>query len=326
MHLLPTSLRALSPICASSEHSRFGATTGIQLECKPDNTYTATATDGRRLVVVEGSCKEADYPHMDALAAAPNTATTAVIPAKAWKETLTKAEKIGKGRNVHEKFKETVAVVLGDQLTSFGATNLEQQMFEQTRNVGGKFPNWRQVVPIESKAEYRINVDPILLAEVLKAVSDVGCDEETKRVVLHFHGNSPMVITARRENGPKVTGVVVPLCGAPTGNEGVKLPKSDLQYANGRIGSDKLVEFANRECIEMKTERNATQHRFDKLVRAMGKLRGKNLDMSRRLDVAERGEGKFLAILQEKHERLEFADREREMMLQLLPAGCGPVS
>lgn len=53
MNLLPVNLGSLANICAGAEHSRFGATTGVQLEVT-DTGYTATATDGRLVCSLSG--------------------------------------------------------------------------------------------------------------------------------------------------------------------------------------------------------------------------------------------------------------------------------
>ena len=213
MHLLPLNLGPIADVCASAEHSRFGATTGVQLTVKRDASgiecYSAVATDGRRLIAVEGETTDGkEYPHVAALAAAPNGAMSATIDGRTWKKLFTGAGKLVGKRGCNPKCR-AVAVVMGEQVSTIGATNLESANVETVRNLEGRFPNWKQVVPMETQAEYVVQFDPAIMAETLSAMAKIVGDE-SHRVVMRLNGDSPIVLQAANAEG-KVTGVVVPL-------------------------------------------------------------------------------------------------------------------
>lgn len=238
MRLIHNHLAKLADCCLTGTHNRFSATTGVNLECK-EHGYIAVATDGRRMIVVEGEYPpvSAEFPTMPSLDAAPNGKTQAVIPAKAWKETMTKAVKATK-KAVKPIMRENVAVVMGEQVTTFGATDMESETVATARNVEGRFLNWRCVLPDESKAKAVVSFDPKLMAELLTAVASIGCDEESKRVELRLYGDhTPMTITSRSPNRPHTTGVLVPLL--PNGQNVNRTPARDHER-------DKLLQRLDR--------------------------------------------------------------------------------
>lgn len=248
MRLIHNHLSKLADCCLAGTHNRFSATTGVNLECK-EHGYTAVATDGRRMIVVEGEYPPVsdEFPKMPTLDAAPNGKTQAVIPAKAWRETMSKAAKATK-KAVKPILRENVAVVMGEQVTTFGATDMEQETVATARNVDGRFLNWRCVMPDESKAKAVISFDPKLMAELLTAVASIGCDDEYKRVELRLYGDhAPMTITSRSPNRPHTTGVLVPLL--PNG-QNVQVNRTD----------------------DREVERAKMQQRLDRMLAALRKV------------------------------------------------------
>jgi hypothetical protein len=58
---IPRSLSALKRVAAKAKHARYGATTGIRITLA-SGVYRAEATDGRRVVVVQGVVPIEDPP------------------------------------------------------------------------------------------------------------------------------------------------------------------------------------------------------------------------------------------------------------------------
>ncbi len=213
MHLLPVSLAPLADIAAKENSVRFGATIGVQLKVNADNTYTAEATDGRRLVIIDGGCESAaDYPAFPALASAPNGECTSIIPAKEWKAAFAAAKKMT-ARAIKPHLR-TCPVVIGKSVTSFGATDLERIAFSQPRNVEGRFPNSASIIPPTEKALLSVRVDPEILASVLDTIDALNVQTDRAGVDIEFHGDARKIsIIAIRYHDitQKITAAVVPL-------------------------------------------------------------------------------------------------------------------
>lgn len=218
MHLLPTNLAPLACIAGDSS-ARFG-TSGIQLEAN-GKEFTAVATDGKRLVVVngefvsashsvDGKMVEREYPHLDALASAPNGEKSALIPATDWKKVMMESSRLTK--RTSNPILRSLPVVMGKNVSTFAATDMDRTMFHQPRNIEGRFPAWRQVIPAEKDLAYRINVDPLLLAETLETIAKLNEGSGLKAVTLAFNRSNekPFTITAHGGES-KIQAVVVPL-------------------------------------------------------------------------------------------------------------------
>lgn len=216
MQLLPTSLAPLATACAK-DNNRFGATNGVQLTVDNDGNFIAAATDGRQLIRVQGTCDTSAapnvYPSIPALDASPNGETSAVIPAKDWKDIFTQAAKLT-GKKCKPILKN-VPVVIGKEVTSFAATNLESSMFQQPRNIDGRFPNHGQIIPPTESAWAAVRVDPWLLADLLTAVAKMGTTDDACCVTLELHGTprNVSVIGLRGNSSAALTvdAAIVPL-------------------------------------------------------------------------------------------------------------------
>jgi hypothetical protein len=131
MHLLPTHLAPLADLADSKPAGRF-ALGNVQLRIHGDNTFTAAATDTKVLLRVSGPCvgPVEEYPEHPAMATAPNGKMEGLIPADSWKKAFSSAAKVTrKQRSVLR----SVAVKVGDNMATFGATDLDSYPVEQTR-------------------------------------------------------------------------------------------------------------------------------------------------------------------------------------------------
>lgn len=146
MNLLPANLAPLASV-AAKESTKF-AMTGVQVEVNADNTYRAVATDAKRLLMVEGPCENSnEFPDLPAIAGAPNGGSAALVPAKAWASTFAAAAKLTRKVARSKPALGNVATVIGKDVVTFGATDLEQTAAEQTRQLDGRFPPYREIFP-----------------------------------------------------------------------------------------------------------------------------------------------------------------------------------
>ena len=84
--LLPPNVAKIAKVAATNQHGRFGATTGSPVS-KKDGKYKIEATNGRIAAIITGTAdKPEDYPSCPFLEAAPNGATSAVVPAGVWEK------------------------------------------------------------------------------------------------------------------------------------------------------------------------------------------------------------------------------------------------
>jgi hypothetical protein len=85
MLLMPRNVGKLADL-ASPDNGKYSLS-AVRVDSLGADRYRVVATDGQMLGLVEGpgECWEL-YPQMPALSAAPNGATTALVPASAWTE------------------------------------------------------------------------------------------------------------------------------------------------------------------------------------------------------------------------------------------------
>jgi DNA polymerase-3 subunit beta len=145
---------------ASTEHSKFGATTGILWELEDDKARLV-ATDGRRLALMDGPAT-VQGGHS-------TKGQTPVVPTKA----MNLLE-----RNLQDP-DETVRVCLRPNEVLF---KTERAMI-YSRLVEGRYPNYKQVLPQKHTARVPLTVGPFQTAVRQAAIMT---DEESKRVVFKF--------------------------------------------------------------------------------------------------------------------------------------------
>lgn len=165
MHLLPLSLGRVAELAEKNDAGGRFALPNVHFRANNDKTFTVEATDTRRLIRVTGSHREdpADYPtaFIPGFDSSPNGGTDALIPAATWKAVFAKAGKMTPAR-ITKPVLRGVAVRVGKDVTTFGATDAASTMCESVRNGEGRFPPVADVLaglkPGTGKA--RVSVDP----------------------------------------------------------------------------------------------------------------------------------------------------------------------
>jgi len=204
--LIPARLAKLADL-AATDNTRY-ALTGVRLEIADADRrgLRAVATDSKVLGMVEWQGDDpANYPDLPGLSAAPNGATDALIPTTAWK-TLAAP---GKFKCFKPVLRNTAAV-LGPNVVTFGQTNLDTQNVQEHRQVEGRFPPYREIMP-KGKPVLRLCVDPVLLARVLTTANAMACDDEHRRVELLFYDDSRPFLVRGHAGNVQFTGLVMPL-------------------------------------------------------------------------------------------------------------------
>lgn len=142
---------------ASTEHSRFGATTGVLFSCN-DNGLKLVATDGRRLALATGEFVDAD-----------DLKGMPIIPARAATMLM---------RLIGNDDEEIKAMFKPNDIT-FTAAGWTLY----TRVVEGRFPDYRKVIPSKSNMKFELPAGAFLSALRQAAIMT---DDESKRVIFNF--------------------------------------------------------------------------------------------------------------------------------------------
>lgn len=215
MHLLPLHLARIADAADLKNSTRF-ALSAVHLRLPTPGTFVIESTDSKRLIRISGECqhKADDYPahaSLDAAAEDPKKKTF-LVPAEVWKRSFTMAGKL-KSRDAINK---TLAVKLGKDTATFAATNLDSYPVESTREIEGRYPPTDDIVKQTKKnTKFCFAVDPMLLADTLKAISSMQGDDN-KRVEFHVgKENTPIRILGRGANGEEIEAFVMPLAGEP---------------------------------------------------------------------------------------------------------------
>lgn len=243
MLLLPNNLACLAKSADTNTSGARWAVTGIQLESVDNGKgYVAVATDTKRLVVVEGGIQhdETDYPKPDALAAAPNGGTKALIPAEFWESMFKNAAKNTKKsrmpilKNVGIAMTDGVMNEKGEYTTppsvTMGWTNVDQHEVSTSRIVEGRFPPYRDIIP--KRPTYTVAFEPQFLidaVETLKTMMPASDKENECRVEIGFTSDTkPIVMRMQNSDlGQKITILVMPLASG----------ENDIAYDGFRFGT-----------------------------------------------------------------------------------------
>lgn len=275
-HLLPPTLARVADAADRKDSTRF-ALGNVHLRINADGTFTADATDSKRLLRVTGPCLPAeDFPAdaVPGLATAPNGATAALVPATAWRKAFTSAEKLTRKVARTKPVLGSVAVSLSGDVTTFGATDLVAPTCETVANGTGRFPPTDDIMRQSRKVKPLFSVDPLLLADQLRALADF-CDDTGMRVDFSTAcPGKPLFITAHgNEFGLEATGLIMPLGDSES-----------VAPAGRSADSDTLgVEVAPAAADECRRECEALRARVAELERELAAVRA-----TRWSDVVER--------------------------------------
>jgi hypothetical protein len=219
--LLPPRLKALADVCGKPNYgSRYGMA-GVLLKRKPATLagvatgcdYEAVATDGRVLARVRGEFPELveHYPEMprhDLQGTDP--VAEALIDARAWKESLGMAPKVGK-YNAKPVLGNVLVRTYKDE-TTFAVTDLEKTRMVNQRNVEGRFPDYEPVIP-DDKKFLAVDVDADYLIRLLKVAKEFA-GKDSARVTLEVRRGrksvKPLTVRARGRD-EEFTGILMPL-------------------------------------------------------------------------------------------------------------------
>src|SRR5262249_52443075 len=162
---------------------------GVQLTDPGGGQYKATVTDGRRLIHVQGYCPETKNDPPGELGVPPDVPV--MVPSEAWNVMFRFAPKLA-GYRVHANEKAPVRVA---RLADGKLLLSSQDRTLTTDQVGGVFPDWRQVMPKGNPVAV-VSVQPKLLAETLTALAAMLGDEFQKVTLCFFKPGEPIGLVA----------------------------------------------------------------------------------------------------------------------------------
>lgn len=242
MHLLPLNLAKIVDQTDSKNSTRF-TLSAVHLRLMGDNTFIAEATDSKQLIRVTGNCvgDVSEYPEHAGMKAAPNGSLEALVPGESWKAAFSMANKLAKKNR--KPLLNSVAVKLGKDTATFGATNLDSYPVEQTRLVDGRFPPTGDILGrAQKKGEFVFAADPKLLAGLLNTMASFA-GEDNKRVEFFIEDSNKPILIRHVGSELKAEGILMPLC-PPNGEEGdAEETEEDTTIADLR----EQVEMLKRE-------------------------------------------------------------------------------
>jgi hypothetical protein len=214
---LPKSVMKLAAL-ASKEPGRF-ATHGVKVTEQENGRYRVEATDGRIAAILTGDGTGPDRPD---LAAVPNTATSAVIPAKEWAGAFRGMKETKWGTPLR------AAVVLGERVTTVSpelgklaqVPNVEPTDSEghpcppapnrpRFPNIDTARPDGEPVVTLEVSADF--------LCRLLAAAVEVAPRGESPVLRIRFYRTrngenvNPFTVEAKGADGQDFYGLVMPI-------------------------------------------------------------------------------------------------------------------
>jgi hypothetical protein len=298
MHLLPLSLSPIANLCEKSQGVTMN---GVCLRVHGDNTYRVMATNGRYGIIATGNCAgdAAEYPELPALSSSPNGEMESVVPAKEWKKAFADAKKII-GKRTNKKL-HCLPVVIGKQVTSFGATNLESITFAQPRNLEGRFPSLPDVIPQADKAFATVRVDPSYLAEMLSTIAALDAEGTNSWVDIELHGKAskPATMLALRTSNEamRVDAALVPL----NVKDESKQKETDNTEADDTDSLKTRIAELERENGKLREQLNskATASLADKDISELNRLNLVNSILQRNFDAMRQRAESAEAILRD---------------------------
>lgn len=205
MHVLPTNLAAIANI--ASENPRY-QTAAVHVKLHDDNTFTVAATDCVRVIQVTGECLDRDdYPSIATMQGSPNGATEGLVPASSWKKFFTTAEKLTKKKSLPSKVKG-VATIIGSNVVTLGATDLDSSPVDQIRLAEGNFAPVASAIRKEGSGRVRFKIDAKLFADTLNTMLSLSTanDKGQCPVMMEIHKDTVQIMQAAEKS--KVTAAI----------------------------------------------------------------------------------------------------------------------
>lgn len=179
---LPGNLGVLIKSAAQTP-TKWEATTGIKVVSK-DGTYRVEATDGRRLVAVQGPNEDKQWPNMEECV---GWEGEAIVPADSWQQVFNLASVQDK-KNAKKLSVADRAMANGVAIGTKANGLLLLATFESTITaspVEGRFPNTNQVWGYLKPVRMTMNVDPGRLIDVCQVLQKIKqADEIGVKVLL----------------------------------------------------------------------------------------------------------------------------------------------
>lgn len=195
---LPAQVTALSKLAASSEHSRFGATTGLMVK-ERDGVVRVEATDGRCLGILQLS-NDWDTDKTPKPTVEGDDQADVVLPLV--QEPMARK----KIKTLDGKFKACDRI---------GMVTLNGNIYLGTdstpiRPMDGRFPDCDKVIP--EKPLFTIFFDPAYMIRVLEAARSIMNDQDRGVTLIYYGKGVPIGISCKNpETGMVFDGLVVPL-------------------------------------------------------------------------------------------------------------------
>jgi hypothetical protein len=217
--LVPKQVAALVKI-AAKEATRY-AFNGVYFERGKSGNPRAVVTDGRRALILEWEeADHAEFPPVD-IDPRPAEGFKATIPT----DDVERAAKSVSKRNCRPILDNFVIDEPNANGTvKLASTDLSRRNVFEATTVEGNFPPIDDVVPkpvVYDPAQHgaqqfthiRIGFNPMLLAELLKAMAAAACSEESKGVefIVPIDPSRPLLLRCETHEGRKATGILMPV-------------------------------------------------------------------------------------------------------------------
>ena len=157
----------------------------------------------------------------------------------------------------------------GRPTATFGAADGDSYPVEQTRLGDGRFPPVAVIIPKPSSGKARVWVDPLYLADVLKTIAAIACDEDNRRVEIEVNGEKPIAIRAQRSDGLRGDGVLMPLPGEKDEKRDEVEEEADAPEDATQIEPLREIRKEMAEQLEKTNQRIADLERDNERVRNM---------------------------------------------------------
>lgn len=207
----------------------------------------AVATDGRILAqYVSYNDQTKEMPVIAGMENAKNTGTRAIVPSSAIGAVIKALPK--KQRRL--PVLQNAVVKISDDVTTFGATDLETTSVIPAKNIEGHFPNYEQVIPTKTPIFVTAFSASYLrdLADLVLAVAD----DRNPAVRLSFYGHKEPLKADYKTKEGELTAVLMPM----KVDNVEKVPaEMAVELADCLELALKIIEGKKVECKDKKMER-----------------------------------------------------------------------